>query len=148
MRKYWWPGVVFLVLGDCLAKRLMIEYYQLESWTLWEGILAINYVENHGMISGLRQGCHTTRQILLIVNVGLAVFFIGELRRTEDNNWFRCGSMLALAGIIGNLIDRLTYGYVIDFIDLCHFVVINVADIFLTLSIFLILKGCAVDRQY
>ena len=148
MRKYLWLMVVCLILLDYSSKIWMYEFHQLETLTVWEGVLAIKYVENHGMSFGFRQGCEPTQVILLLINLGLVCFFAWRIIMGVDNKWLIWGCAIALAGTIGNMIDRWFYGYVIDFIEVGQWIVMNLADVFIILAAVLILVGYLKDRFY
>ena len=72
---------------------------------------------------------------LFVVVAAIVVLLIFRYKNKLDN--FALG--LLLGGTIGNLIDRLVYGYVIDFIDLGFWPSFNLADSFSTIGVFLLL---------
>lgn len=96
---------------------------------LWNGVLHLTYVENTGAAFGMLKD-HRWVFILLstVAIIALAVYAVAERRKLGDVG----GVSLALiiGGGIGNMIDRLTAGYVTDFVNfkLIGFAVFNYAD--------------------
>lgn len=95
---------------------------------LIDGVLHFTYVENTGAAFGMFDG----GQIVLSVVVALLIITVLVLLATKKIPgkilpWMGC---LVAAGGIGNFIDRLVHGFVVDFIDfrLIHFAVFNIAD--------------------
>ena len=86
--------------------------------------------KNYGAAFGLFQGY---RWLFVIVAV-IVVLLIFKYRKLNN-----LALGLLLGGTIGNLIDRLVYGYVIDFIDLGFWPSFNLADSFSTIGVFLLL---------
>lgn len=76
--------------------------------------------------------------ITLVVMAGAGVYLY---RHLEDSLWLVAGLVLIMAGGLGNFIDRLSQGYVVDMIDLdfMDFAIFNVADSYLTVGVFLLL---------
>ncbi len=73
--------------------------------------------------------------VIAIISIG---FYLIKKRKTKplvlSENFFLTGLSLILGGAIGNLIDRLRFGYVVDFIDLRFWPVFNVADSCITIG--------------
>lgn len=111
---------------------------------LWKNILQFTYVENKGAIWGIGQG-----KVGLFLIAGLVLlFFVSYLyvRIPYKKRYIpmRIFAALLVAGGIGNSIDRLSYGYVVDFLEFgfMDFPVFNVADIYITVAeIFIIVFG-------
>ena len=105
-----------------------------ESKTLWSGFLDLTYAENPGIAFGqLQEGGSFARWFFVALAVAAAVavvVYFFRTPRTDDRILGACA--LLLAGILGNLTDRLRLGHVIDFILLhagdYHWPVFNVAD--------------------
>lgn len=74
--------------------------------------------------------------IFIILTLLIVAFLIGYLLkyRNTDGIWMRIAVSSIIAGAVGNLIDRLLYGYVVDFLrpTFINFAVFNIADIFVT----------------
>jgi signal peptidase II len=108
---------------------------------LWDWLsVTLIYARNKGGAWGLLQ--HETeslrRPFFLAVSVGAIVFIVSLYRKlTAGQQALKWGLPLVLGGALGNLIDRINYGYVIDFIDVSvksagvskHWPTFNVADI-------------------
>jgi len=100
------------------------------------GLLRITYVENTGAAFSMGAGY---TWIFSIIAGGVAVVILRSARRL-GSVWWAVGLGGLLGGLLGNLIDRLTrppgpgLGYVVDWIQLPHFAVFNVADSFITCS--------------
>ena len=126
------------LLADRLTKQLVIaSFHPGQSLPLIPSILHLTYVQNTGAAFGLFKG----RQLLFIV---ISVAVIGWISRelltrppTDARVTWACG--LILGGAVGNLIDRLRVGYVVDFIDLRVWPVFNVGDSAITIGIALLL---------
>ncbi|MBQ7491674.1 MAG: signal peptidase II [Clostridia bacterium] len=106
---------------------------------LWEGVFYFTYCENTGaafsMLSDRRW------LLLLITLVLLAVILYALLKDWVPTVFGRVCLLLILSGAIGNLLDRLIHGYVVDFLDfrLIRFPIFNVADILLNIGVFALL---------
>lgn len=117
-------AVIALAL-DQLTKRLVLVHLSLHQY-IPLGILDIRYVQNSGAAFGMlaRSG-----SLFIVIAVGVLGALLASLPRIR-----RAGPLVATAlgliagGTVGNLIDRLRFGYVVDFIDLRWWPVFNVAD--------------------
>lgn len=109
-----------------------------ESVPLIPSLLHLTYVQNTGAAFGLFEG---RAGWFAIVALGVIGWVVTELRRVrrDPQPWVELGLALILGGAIGNLIDRLRWGYVVDFIDLRIWPVFNVADSCITIGIGLLL---------
>ena len=86
----------------------------------------LTYVENTGAAFGLGRGAN---KLLTAVSVGLVIALQVLRRRWPKNDpWLQWGALLVTAGAVGNLYDRLLFGFVVDFLHLHHWPVFNIAD--------------------
>ena len=86
----------------------------------------LTYVENTGAAFGMGRGAN---KLLTAVSVGLVIALQVLRRRWPKNDpWLQWGALLVTTGAVGNLYDRLMFGYVVDFLHLHHWPVFNVAD--------------------
>jgi signal peptidase II len=86
----------------------------------------LTYVENTGAAFGIG---HSRNRFFIILST-LLIGFLFYLQRTwkTKNAWIQMGLLLVAGGALGNLYDRLVYGFVIDFMDFRVWPVFNVAD--------------------
>lgn len=94
-------------------------------------IIHLTYVENRGIAFGMFSG---RRMVFIIVSL-LVLVILGVLiiktKKELRTKWMKTGVALIFSGAIGNLIERIYKGYVVDFIDfkIINFPVFNIADI-------------------
>ncbi len=105
------------------------------------GFLRITNIHNTGAAFGLFQ--HQQLALTLIACIGIPAVIIAALLSRRflpflDNTLGRVALGLVLGGTIGNLIDRLRFGYVTDFIDFRIWPTFNVADSAITIGIIFI----------
>jgi signal peptidase II len=102
-------------------------------------VLELRYVENDDSAFGLlRWMPERARFPVLVVFGGLALLVLGALwLRERDRAATRVAFLLILAGGLGNYLDRICRGYVVDFIHLRHWPVFNAADIWVTAGLIL-----------
>lgn len=132
MRKYGWIALLVLIL-DQISK---LAARQLRSAiTLIPGVLGLKYAENTGMAFSLLAG---KPWLLGILSGVLILLGYGFLRRYRLGTPAAVAAMLMLGGAVGNMIDRLFTGYVVDMIEVLFvdFAIFNIADAALTV-------GCA-----
>jgi len=130
-------AVVNLLLADQIAKSAACFYLKNEPpRTVVENLFQLAYVENRGCAWGLFQG-----QVWPLAAFGLvALAFLVWKRRSvfPPGAWGTLAEILLYAGILGNLVDRLYLGYVIDMLDFHwgphHFPCFNLADTFISVS--------------
>jgi len=105
--------------------------------TIIKGFFDFSYLENRGAAFGIFQGrVYLLAAVTLII---IGVFFFYYLRTKKKTLLFTVSTALILTGALGNLIDRLRYGFVVDFIswhwkDVYYFPTFNVADICITIG--------------
>ncbi len=112
---------------DRLTKFLAMNNL-VESVPIIDGVFYLTYAQNTGVAFGMFGGNNT---IFIVLNSAIALAIAVYCVRTKPINTFECISRgLVLAGAIGNIIDRIAYGFVVDFLHfaLIDFPVFNVAD--------------------
>lgn len=120
--------IAVVIIVDQIMKMQVLSSMELGmSIQVWPGIFHITYIQNAGAAFGILA---EQRWIFIAVSVLLlaaAAFFYPQLRR--ESAWIRYGAALLVGGAIGNLIDRIWLGQVIDFLDFRVWPVFNIADI-------------------
>ncbi len=129
-----WLVVIVTVVADQLTKAVIQSQFQpTHSLPLIAHVLQLTYVQNTGAAFGVLQG-HA--EWFVWFSPAVAGWTPPELRRSPPLSWeSRCSLGLILGGAIGNLIDRLRCGYVIDFLDLRVWPVFNLADSAITVGV-------------
>ncbi len=122
-------SAVLLVAADQLIKYLVLESLtKVVTLPLIEGVLHLTYVENRGAAFGIFQG---QRWILIgvtgVVLLAAIVFLLSGKLTERLMIW---GVAMIISGGVGNLIDRIARGFVVDYVDfrLINFYVFNLAD--------------------
>lgn len=125
-----------ILLADRLSKFVvMAQMTEGQSIPLIPPFLYITYVQNRGAAFGFFQG-----QVVLLSAIAVIclLFIFTQWKMILTKSAFvRWGVIIALAGAIGNLIDRLRWGAVIDFVDIRIFV-FNVADVAIVFGVALL----------
>ena len=125
------------VLLDRISKILVLKYLKNGELTLIKGVLDLRYVENKGSAFGMFSSLPIIPMLLSAVFcIGLTVFV---LKAKEIRPAYLILFGFVAGGGIGNLIDKLAFGYVVDFIDFRMFSfwkwVFNIADSFVTVCV-------------
>ena len=129
--------IICLIFFDQTTKllaTLKLDFY--EPFTIINSVLSFQLVHNYGAAYGILQ-----HQRVLLTVVGLFVV-IGSIvcqKWIIQTVWSRYGLVFLIAGALGNLIDRMRLGYVVDFVDIRIFPVFNVADVLIDIAIVLFL---------
>ncbi|MDI6774636.1 MAG: signal peptidase II [Verrucomicrobiota bacterium] len=116
--------------------------------TVIPGLFDLSYVQNTGAAWGMLKGLsHWLVALSVVILVVLIVF----RRRFIKNTWpYRAAMGLMIGGIAGNLIDRVKWGYVIDFLDFYwgrhHFPAFNLADSAICVGVGLYILAQRLDR--
>ena len=126
-----------LVALDQVTKWWAVANLKGQAPIVWiKGVFELQYLENRGAAFGLMQN----QRWLFLISVGIVMIIVGYCyyrlpgdKRYSPLRWI-CISMAA--GALGNMIDRISNGYVVDFFyfSLIDFPIFNVADIYVTLS--------------
>lgn len=130
--------VMLLLLGsDQLTKYLTIRNLKDHpAIVLIDGVLELNYLENRGSAFGMLQNQKFFILFVGVVFLAVILFFLYKL--PEERKFYVVHILLAaiVAGGLGNMIDRLRFDYVVDFISfvLIHFPIFNVADCYIVIS--------------
>ena len=141
--------VFTVILLDQLSKAYINSAMRLhESWVVIEGFMNLTHVRNPGAAFGfLAQTSPLFRSLFFVLisllAIGLIFHYLVKTRAHQP--WLFFALSLVLGGAIGNLIDRLRFGEVIDFIDIYwaryHWPAFNVADSAISLgAVILILE--------
>ena len=127
--------VICIVLDQIVKYWAATDLQTIGSIPLWKGVFHLTYCENTGAAFSMFTG---QRWMLLAVTVVLLVGLLWALYKGWMQNTFgRLSLQLIIGGAIGNMIDRILMGYVVDMFDFCliDFPIFNVADIFLCVGV-------------
>ncbi len=134
--------VIISLLLDIGSKFLVSRIFILnESKTIIDNFLNITYVRNTGAAwSILDNNTWIVTVISLLIIIGI-IYYV--YRNRVSKKILKIGYGLILGGAIGNFIDRIVYGYVIDFIDIdifgWNYPIFNLADMFIVVGVILVM---------
>lgn len=153
LKDYFWLALLAAVIigADQWTKYLVRTNLAInETWSPWgwlEPYARIVHWMNTGAAFGMLQefgGVFTVLSILVSIAI---IYFYPQVPRQE---WpVRLALGMQMSGAVGNLIDRLSHGYVIDFVSVGRFPVFNVADASISMGVVALLLGVWIkDRQH
>ena len=131
-----------LVAADQFTKWLAVQHLASgPAFSLWDGVLEFTYSENTGIAWGMLKNSRWIVSVATALML-IAVLYILMSGKIRHQKLLTFGTTLVLAGGLGNLIDRVFNGYVVDFIHYYKwfdFPVFNLADCCITVGAILIL---------
>ena len=131
---------VALAIADQLLKKLFSGTMQLgESIPVLPGIFHLTYIQNPGAAFGLFE--NQTLFFIAIASFLLAFLAFAYKELAAQGIWVRYGMSLLAGGAVGNLLDRVRLGAVIDYLDFRIWPIFNLADIGICLGATLIVWG-------
>ncbi len=136
--------IITIILLDQITKYLAVKNIVINgNYKLFNGLLEFKYVKNYGAAFGILQ---EKRVIFIIITIiVICVFMIYLIRYSSEIHLLnKVAISMLIGGAIGNFIDRIRLGYVIDFIQVdiiksINFPVFNIADIFIVIGTILLM---------
>ena len=137
-----WPWLALalvIFIADQWTKTLILGHYRLGDYTPVTGFFNIVRAHNTGAAFSFLAGASGwQRWFFTVIGVGAAIFIVWMLRTHPGQRLFAFALACILGGALGNVIDRLMHGYVVDFLDFHwagrHFPAFNLADSAITLG--------------
>jgi signal peptidase II len=147
---FWpWIGLAAIILvADMFTKALILGYYQLGDSTYVTSFFNVVRVHNPGAAFSFLAGAGGwQRWFFTAIGIGAAIFIVWMLRSHSGQKLFSFALACILGGAIGNVIDRVVHGYVIDWLDFHfdflsgifrggHFPSFNIADMGISIGAF------------
>ena len=135
-------GFVILVGLDQWTKGLAVKHLMNQPpFVIWDGVFELLYSENRGAAFGMMQGKQFFFFLIALVVLAAVVYLLWKMPVTERYMPMAVCLMMVSAGAVGNMIDRIGQGYVVDFLyfKLINVPIFNVADCYVTISAFLLI---------
>jgi signal peptidase II len=140
--------IILLVVGcDQVSKLWILQNFELyESTVIIPGLFNLTFLRNTGAAFGILAGEPDRWRQLLFIGVAviaLVVILVFQRKLGRQNSRYSISLALIGGGAVGNLIDRILYGSVVDFLDVYigshHWPAFNVADSAITVGVILFL---------
>lgn len=155
MKRYLKQYLFLLILAgtiialDQWTKSLVRANLELgEMWSPWEWLapyMRIVHWKNTGVAFGLFQNMGQYLKYLPIVVAAAIIYYFPRV--PDEDGSLRLAMSMQLAGALGNWIDRMTIGYVVDFISVGGFPVFNVADSSITIGVAVLMLGMYLQER-
>lgn len=131
-------GVSAIIFAlDQMSKFLVLKHIPLGgAWDYLPGLaplFRITFITNTGAAFGILPQMGSLLMVVAVVVI-IAITFFYRLLPTE-NVWARVALGLQLGGAMGNFWDRVTHGYVVDFIDISFWPIFNIADVSIVIGV-------------
>lgn len=126
-----------LVIVDQITKNIALTNLKpIENTTFIKGFMDFTFVENRGAAFGILNGKTWLLLLLAVVICIILIIIMKKLPHTKDYGYLKTSFVLILAGAVGNMIDRVVRGYVVDFFEFTFikFPVFNMADIYVVVG--------------
>ena len=137
MKKYSIIAILSVIVGillDQYTKLLAVAHLKEAPITIIKGVFQLHYLENRGAAFGMLQNQQMFFLITGVIMIAVVSVLYLRLPLTKRMLPLRICFILIVSGAIGNMIDRVMLGYVVDFFyfELIDFPIFNVADIYVT----------------
>lgn len=134
-------AVLAMIGLDQITKYLAVAQLKpIGNMTVIDGFLDFTFVENRGVAFGMLSGKKWVILLMVAVIVAVLVYYFMTLPKQKEYNLVRVALLMILAGAVGNVIDRIFRGYVVDFFEFTfiQWPVFNVADIYVVCGVILL----------
>lgn len=124
-----WPLLViaFIIISDQITKAFIVEWLKPQgSVSIIGDILRLTFVTNTGVAFGMLTGIPYVLTIPIVILIGVIIYFL--FKTLGQSFLLTLALSLELGGALGNLIDRIRLGYVVDFVKFPYWPAFNVAD--------------------
>ncbi len=133
--------ILILTIIDQIIKYLVVSNISIGSEKIIiDNFLKFIYIRNTGAAFGILSG---NIIFLIFITVLLIFYIVNEMKKNINNNLSLLSFSLILSGALGNLIDRVVRGYVVDYISFTLFnremSVFNLADTYITIGVILLI---------
>lgn len=124
--------IIFLILiiADQVVKKIFINV----NIEIIPNILSLKYLENTGVAFSMGKNI----EVIIGINIIILIAILVAIVKFWNNNYIY-SLIIVLSGGVGNLIDRIAHCYVIDYIKVLNFSTFNLADIFITVGIIVLI---------
>lgn len=145
----WILIIIGVITLDQVSKLLAVAFLKGEdSFVVINKVLRFTYVENRGAAFGMLDDKRWV--FLLLSTVGIAAMAVLLFKFSKGDKLLSCALAFVIGGGIGNMIDRIFLGFVVDFIDFCAFPnvwmwVFNIADSFVCVGAGLMMLYLVLD---
>ena len=132
--------IVLLIVLDQLVKWAVVSNIKLgEVKGFVPSIMSLTYLQNTGAAFSILENQQWLFTIITLLVIGGAIWYL--IKNIKGSFWLISGLTLIIAGGLGNYIDRLRQGFVVDMfqVDFINFAVFNVADTYLTFGVLIML---------
>lgn len=128
--------IASLIVIDQLVKAYVVQNIaigEIKSWI--PNLVSLTYLQNRGAAFSILQDQQWFFALITFVVMGVAVWYLHK--HIEDSWWLVTGLVLIISGGLGNFIDRISQGFVVDMfhLDFINFAIFNVADSYLTVGV-------------
>ncbi|MBS4898084.1 MAG: signal peptidase II [Streptococcus sp.] len=133
-------SILILILLDQAVKGYVVKEIPLGGMRRFiPKVVSLTYLKNSGAAFSMLENQQWFFTIITLIAMGAA--FVYLYRHIKGSIWLLLGLTLIISGGIGNFIDRLRQGFVVDMfhLDFMNFAIFNVADIYLTIGVGLLL---------
>lgn len=129
------------IILDQFTKSLAVTHLQDAPIPIIKGVFELHYLENRGAAFGMMQNQQLFFVITGVIMLILFSYMYVKMPHTKRFLPLRACFVAIAAGAVGNMIDRVTLNYVIDFLyfKLIDFPIFNVADIYVTCATFVLI---------
>ena len=139
---------IILLLFDQVSKAMIVSQFDLYESISVAPFFNLTFVVNYGFAFGFLNSPSLNQIIVSIVILSIIIYFLYLLIKTQDRVFKIC-LVLILSGALGNFLDRIFRGYVVDFIDIYvfnyHWPAFNIADIYITIGIMMIILNVIIN---
>ena len=132
--------IAALIVLDQLVKAYVVQNIALGEIKSWiPNFVSLTYLQNRGAAFSILQDQQLLFAVITLVVVVGAIWYLHK--HMEDSFWMVLGLTLIIAGGLGNFIDRISQGFVVDMfhLDFINFAIFNVADSYLTVGVIILL---------
>ena len=122
---------IFLLIFDQVSKAMIVSQFDLYESISIAPFFNLTFVVNYGFAFGFLNSPSLNQIIVSVIILSIIIYFLYLLIKTQDRVFKIC-LVLILSGALGNFLDRIFRGYVVDFIDIYvfnyHWPAFNIAD--------------------
>ncbi|MGO2940430.1 MAG: signal peptidase II [Pseudolactococcus laudensis] len=141
---------IVIILGlvlDQVVKMAVVKNIGLsEQKPVIKGVLSLTHLRNNGAAWSILEGQQWFFVLTTVLVLAVAIWF---WLKNLSKNWYAIGLTLIISGALGNFIDRVRQGYVVDMfqLDFINFPIFNVADILLSIGFVVLFIGILIEKD-